>query len=217
MTVTNIVAYEGLIAYSLGLILKEHAPLFVPAANLRIHINGTMQRSPYWKEGFEEWIDSLRESKGKDEVFAILAHEGDAEKPAYRYIGHTGIHGIKWPDGTGTTGSMIVEPSLQGKGAGTEAKLLLLFHCFFVLGLNNVKSTVKAWNAKSIKHLLKCGYRIIGRYEKTVFHEGRHVDEILLQVSRKDFEPIWEQYQATKQLPKLTPEQIALVEKETNA
>jgi len=215
MTIKDIVAYKGFVACSLGLLLKEHGRLYVPAANFRVDVRGTMQRSPYWDEDFGGFVDRLRESKGKDEVFAILAHEGTPENRTYRYIGHTGIHGIKWPDGVGTTGSMIIEPDLQKNGRGTEAKLLLLYHCFFVLGLNNVRSNVKEWNSNSLGHLIKCGYRVVGRYKEIIFDEGKLVDEIMLQVTRKDFEPIWQKYQETKLLPKLTDEQRAYVTKET--
>jgi len=212
MSDDHIVTSLGLCVASLGVMHKRYGKQAVPAINHRADINGTLQRPPYWPEDFDSFVDGLKKSKGKDEVFAILAHEGET----YRYVGHMGIHQITWPHGVGITGSMIIDASAQSRGIGTEAKLLTLQHAFEVLGLNTVKSGVKAWNAKSLGHLIKCGYRIIGRYEKIIFHEGTFVDEILLQVSRKDWLPIWERYRATKQLPKLTDEQRALVTKETS-
>ena len=212
----HIVTCEGLCVASLGLMQKCYGRAFLPAVNRRMDINGTLQRPPYWPEDFDSFVDGSQKSKGKDEVFATLMHEDGPNGRAYRYLGHTGIHRITWPDGIGSTGSMIVEATAQGKGIGTEAKLLLLYHAFEVLGLANVRSTVKAWNAKSLGHLIKCGYRIVGRYEKILFHEGKLVDEILLQVSPALWRPVWNQYQETKQLPKLTDEQRELVKIETN-
>lgn len=208
----HIIAYKGLVKASLGLLQAEYAETFLPAANARVDISGTLQRAPYSVKDFESFLESLQKDKGRHEAFAILAHDGEG----HRYVGHTGIHRIQWPDARGSTGSVIAVKGDQAKGIGTEAKLLLLYHCFWVLGLRNVTSTVKAWNAKSLGHLVKCGYRIVGRFENLIFHEGEFVDEIILQVKREDFEPIWAKYQHDKQLPSLTQEQRALVAKETN-
>jgi RimJ/RimL family protein N-acetyltransferase len=212
----HIIVYEGLVGVSLGLMQKSYGEIFVPLVNRRDEgIQGTLQRPPYTQKSFEAFVDGLEESKGKDEAFAVLLHEETGGTQSYRYIGHTGIHGIKWPPGIGTTGSMIVESDLRGAGHGTEAKLLLLRHCFTSLGLIKVHSCVKDFNAKSLGHLLKVGYSIWGRSRKNLLHNGSMIDEIFLEVFREDFERIWSRYQETKTIPRLTPEQRAMVGKET--
>lgn len=202
-------AYRGLVGTSLGLLHKGYAAEYVPAANLREAVRGTLQRAPYSFKDFEAFVDSTK--RGENEHFAVLAHEGEG----YKYLGHTGIHRVTWPDGVGTTGSILCEEASQGKGHGTEAKLLLLYHCFYLLGLRNVRSMVKAWNARSLGHLIKCGYRVVGRFDRIVFHEGEMIDELILQVRREDFVPIWERYQETKELPKLTDKERDLVKNQS--
>lgn len=203
--------FKGLVQCSLGAMIPEYASVYVPGVNLYGAVRGTLQIPPRYHQGFEQFLERYRKNPDTGAVFAMLAHaEG-----GYRYIGHTSIDKIRWPDAVGTTGSVMFSSESQGQGYGTEAKLLLLYYCFFILGLRNVRSSVKGWNAQSMGHLVKCGYKVIGMYEKIVFHEGRWIDEYLLQVRREDFELIWNEYQTSKQLPKLTHEQKALITKQT--
>lgn len=210
----HLIAYEG-VSVSLAVLQKGYRDEYLPWPNKRTDVNGTLQRPPYYPEDFDEWIDSLRQSKGKHEVFAVLVHEGDANCRTYRYIGQHGIHGITWPSGHATTGSIMGAADARGKGYGTEAKLLLQHHAFHVLGLRKLNSEVKEFNGQSLGHLIKCGYTIIGRRKKHDFHEGTWVDNIILECFREDWEPIWNAYQQDKRLPSLTDKQRKEVSKIT--
>lgn len=213
----HIIVYEGLVHISLGLVQGEYIRLYLPWVNKRIDVEGTTLRPPYSLQSGIEWVRSLDKEKGKNEVFAILLHTKSDARKAYRYIGHMGVHDIQWPAGIGVTGSVIGAPNGRGRGRGTEAKLLLMYHSFMVLGLRKLTSSVKAFNGNSLGHLLKCGYKPVGRFTAQILHEGTFVDEILLEVFREDWEHIWNGYQKTKTLPKLTDEQCAYVRETTSA
>ena len=210
------IAYVGQ-QVSLGLMQKEYGPLFLEWANRRIGVEGTLMRPPYSAANWDEWLTSLSNEKGRNEVFAILLHEESEGTRTYRYVGHTGMHNARWPDGWGSTGSIIGDAAARQRGCGTEAKLNLLYHGFRVMGLRKIVSSVKAWNAPSLGHLVKCGYTVVGRYRRHVLHEGVLVDEILLEVFPEDWEPIWDAYNKSGVLPKLSPDQRALVARETSA
>ncbi len=212
----HVIVYEGLTSIAFAVMQEEYAEQFAPWINEWHGVNGTTLRPPYSVQSGKEWIRSLDKEKGRNEVFAVLKREPQRKRQRYTFIGHTGLHGITWPEGFAITGS-VLGPLGQGKGYGTEAKLLLLYHAFRVLGLRKVTSSVKGWNAQSLGHLVKCGYRICGRFRKQRYSRGEYVDEILLETFREDWEPIWEEYQRTRTLPRLTPEQRALVQKETAA
>ena len=209
----DVIAYEGLLNVSLGVLQEAHLEQFIIWANRIENVEGTMQRPPHYLANSVDWLRGLAERKGRDEVFAIFTRDGNGGEP--RYIGHTGIHSIQWPEGFGTTGSVIGDRTTQGKGHGTEAKLLLQYHAFMVLGLRKLTSDVKAFNAQSLGHLLKCGYRIVGRQKKHLFHKGQFVDKILLEVFREGWEIVWRKYQKEKKLPRLSTKQRAIVQKET--
>ncbi len=213
----HIIAYKGLVHVSLGIVQEEYGAEYLPWPNKRIGIEGTLQRPPYTPQNWQDWVRSHSTSKGKDEVFAVLEHTKTEGSEGCRYIGHTGIHGITWPDGRAKTGSVLGADHSQARGYGTEAKLLLQYHAIMVLGLRKLTSVVKGWNAQSLGHLIKCGYRICGRHKEQLFHDGKYVDEIILEVFRADWEPLWDIYQTANQLPKLTPDQKHLIATETKS
>lgn len=207
----HIVSYKGFVKVSLGLMQPEYIEDFLPWPNERHGIEGTLLRPPYSHASGVEWVRGLDKQKGVNEVFAILLKE----KSNYRYVGHTGVHNVEWPAGSGITGSVIGLAEARGCGCGTEAKLLLQYHAFKVLGLRKLVSRVKAFNAGSLAHLLKCGYQIVGRHRAHRFHEGAYIDEIVLEVFREEWEPIWEKYRQSQRVPSLTDVQKATVRTQT--
>jgi RimJ/RimL family protein N-acetyltransferase len=213
--VKHIIAYEGKVGVALGLMQEAYVPLYLPWINWRIGIEGTLQRPPYSHSQGIEWIRSLDKEKGKHEVFAILTRSL-GKRPRYRYVGHTSLNHTVGT-GVASTGSIIGASDARGHGCGTEAKLLLLYHAFMVMGVRKILSDVKAFNAPSVAHLLKCGYKYVGRYREHHFHEGRFVDELSFEIFREDWLPVWETYQKTATLPKLTEKQRAFLAKEVHA
>lgn len=203
--------HQGVVYVTLAAMKREYVPIFMRGANDPDVTRGVILRPPVTLEAEYEWYDSL--PKGNNVVFAILLN-GRGETSDFRYIGHTGLHRIIWPNGLATSGTIIADKSCLGKGYGTEAKLLLLYEAFRIRGLRKVCSQVKAFNGNSWGHLLACGYKQVGRRIAHHFHNGSYVDEIELEVFREDWEPIWETYQRTKSLPRLTDEQRVLLQKE---
>ncbi len=209
------IVHHGLVGCSLAVMQEAYLSTFLQFANDPRVVEGVRLTPPVGMPEELDWLQRLSKRKGTDHVFAVLRHDGEVSSPRYIYIGHTGVHGILWPNATGVTGSLLGDLENLGKGHGTEAKLLLQYHAFRILGLRKLTSGVKSFNARSLGHLIKCGYRIVGRYKEHEFHNGGYVDEILLECFREDWEPVWEQYQATRELPKLTDAQRDLVCKET--
>ncbi|MFZ2167611.1 MAG: GNAT family protein [Minisyncoccia bacterium] len=209
--------HHGLRNVSLGAMRKEYIPLLMPGVNDLQVTRGVLIRPPVTLEDELAWYDGLAQRKS-DVIFAILLHEKDASGVVigYRYIGQTGLHGIAWPGGHATSGTLICDESCFGKGYGTEAKLLLLYDAFRVRGLRKVCSDVKVFNGNSWGHLLACGYKQTGRRTKHHFYNGGFVDQVSLEIFREEWEPVWRAYQETKSLPKLTTEDRARLQKETS-
>lgn len=211
----HVLVYHGKIS-SLALMQEEYGELYIPAINqLGEEMAGAYINPPFFPTQFKEYIEYLRKNKSKEQVFAILKHENVNEVASYRYVGQVGIHSMKWPDGVGITGFLIIDPSCHRIGIGTEAQLNMLYHGFNRLGLRKITANAKAFNGNSLGCLLKCGYKICGSYSRHVHHNGSYVDEILLEVFPENFRPVWERYKATGELPKLTSEQRDVLEKRT--
>lgn len=203
--------HHGLANVSLGAMRREYIslPLFMVGINDPEVTRGVILRPPVTLEAELAWYDGMV-SKSGNILFAILLHE----RAGYRYIGHTGLHDIAWPGGHADSGSIIIDKTCFGKGYGTEAKLLLLYEAFRNRGLRKVCSRVKAFNNNSWGHLLACGYKEVGRHKRQHFCNGTFVDEIIFEVFREDWEPIWSTYQETKTPPRLSDEQRRLLKKE---
>ena len=170
---------------------------------------GIILSPPVTLESEIAWYERIH--KESNIIFAILARKDTSEQ--FKYAGHTALNRITWPDARASTGTFIGDPEARGRGVGKEAKMLLLNHAFRMVGLRKITSEVKAFNLASVGHLVACGYGVVGCRKEQHFHNGGFVDEILLEVHRRDFEPLWEQYQQTKEVPKLTDEQKAEIQK----
>jgi RimJ/RimL family protein N-acetyltransferase len=121
-------------------------------------------------------------NRSKSNVVLIIEVNG---KP----IGTMGLHGIRYPDATATTGAMIGEKAYWGRGYGTDAKMALLDYAFNTLGLRRVKSEAMVFNKRSIAYSLHCGYEIEGIKKKEVYRDGKYHDLVFLAVTRKTWKP----------------------------
>ncbi|HEY1037536.1 MAG TPA: GNAT family protein [Candidatus Paceibacterota bacterium] len=117
-------------------------------------------------------------------------------------IGTMGIHDIKYPDATATTGAMIGEKAYWDKGYGSDAKMALLDYAFNTLGLRRLKSAAIAFNERSIAYSKKCGYVVEGVQKEEVYRNGAYHDLVWLAVTRKTWLPIWKKWKIGGRLPK---------------
>lgn len=142
-----------------------------------------------------EWVESLDKKKGKDVVLAIMV--------SGKIIGTIGIHGINWKDRVAITGTLIGEKRYWGRGYGTEAKMLLLDYAFNTLNLRKICSNVIAFNDRSYRYSLSCGYKVEGRLKAQYFRKGQYWDSIQLGLFREDWLPLWEKFRKKHKLPAL--------------
>lgn len=137
----------------------------------------------------EEWVNKL----GSDEKNIVLCIETKEGRP----IGVMGVHKINWVWRTCETGALIGEEECWGKGYGTDAKMHLLDYIFNTLGLRKVCSTVIAYNERSLRYSLHCGYKVEGKLRKQVFRKGKCWDLIHLGLFKEEWQPVWKKYQKT--------------------
>ena len=98
-------------------------------------------------------VDVLKKfGESDDTVFWVIEVDGQT-------IGATGIHAIDWINAHGTTGIVIGEKALWGKGYATEAMRLRTRYAFRDLNLHKLMTEVFAENVASRRALEKNGYR----------------------------------------------------------
>lgn len=115
------------------------------------------------------------------------------------FIGAMGLHDINWTDRRATSGAILGKDKYWGKGYGSDAKMLLLYHAFYVLNLNRISSACIEFNERSAQYLCKTGYAQEGRSRQVYYREGKYWDQLIFGLLRQDFDLKWKTY--SEQLP----------------
>ncbi len=137
------------------------------------------RRNPLNLAAQTEWLDKV--ARDPDSVLWTIEHEG-------RAVGTTGIHEINWKYGRGTTGTLIGDKKVWGKGLARELMQLRARYAFSELPLRKLEAAYFEGNEASGRAQAAAGYKIVGRRREYVFAGGRWLDEILTEVLRSDWE-----------------------------
>ena len=99
----------------------------------------------------------------------------------------TGIQQIDWKNGFGTTGTLIGDKTVWGKGLGRELMQLRAKYAFMQLPLRKLKSAYLDGNEASAKAQAAAGYKEVGRHRADMFVDGRWRDHVITEVLREDW------------------------------
>jgi ribosomal-protein-alanine N-acetyltransferase len=138
-----------------------------------------MLRNPPSIDMEKEWLDKM--ARSPDDVVWVVEHQGQA-------VGTTAIHMIDWKNGCATTGTVIGDKTVWGKGLGRELMQLRARYAFTQLPLRKLRSGYLDGNEASGRAQAAAGYREVGRYRKDHFAGGKYVDVIVTEVLREDWE-----------------------------
>jgi len=127
----------------------------------------------------KEFLD--RVARDPDGVFWAVEHRG-------RLVGATSIVRIDWKEGHGTTGTVIGDKKVWGRGLARELMQLRAEYAFMQLPLRKLKSAYLDGNQASARAQAAAGYREVGRWHGEKFIDGAWRDEILTEVMRADWE-----------------------------
>lgn len=185
---TNKLAFRtGKLTYLRVLQKSLHAETSLAHMNDPDLTKNLLRRYPMTHREEDEFIDN----QGKDPKNVVLAIHTIKDDI---YLGTIGLHQIDLVNRNAVTGTVIGNKDYQGKGYGTDAKMLLLDFAFNELDLYVIQSKVLAFNARSLAYGKKCGYEEVGRLPKWIRHNGERHDEVLLVVTQERWRPLWEQY-----------------------
>jgi RimJ/RimL family protein N-acetyltransferase len=127
----------------------------------------------------KEFLDRI--ARDPDSVFWAVEHEG-------RLVGATSIVRIDWKHGHGTTGTVIGDKKVWGRGLARELMQLRAEYAFMQLPLRKLKSGYLEGNQASERAQAAAGYRKVGRWQKDRFIDGEWHDHVLTEVMREDWE-----------------------------
>ena len=136
------------------------------------------RRNPPSVEMEKEWLEII--AKDPNSVVWVVEVDG-------RAVGTTGIREIDWKNGFGTTGTLIGDRKLWGKGVGRETMQLRARYAFVQLPLRKLKSSYFDGNTASGRAQAAAGYREVGRFRADRYVDGKWVDEVVTEVLREDW------------------------------
>jgi RimJ/RimL family protein N-acetyltransferase len=136
-------------------------------------------RNPPSIELEKEFLDRM--ARDPDAIFWVVEFEG-------RAVGGTSIVRIDWRNGFGTTGTVIGDKAVWGKGLGRELMQLRARYAFTHTPLRKLKSAYLDGNHASARAQKAAGYKEIGRWTADRFIDGKWHDEVLTELLREDWE-----------------------------
>lgn len=126
-----------------------------------------------------EWFQAT--ARDPDAIYWAVEFEG-------RIVGGTGIRGIDWKHGSGTTGTVLGDKTVWGRGLGRELMRLRTEYLFTQLPLRKLKSGYLEGNVASARAQAAAGYREVGRWRRDRFIDGEWRDHVLTELLREDWE-----------------------------
>lgn len=126
-----------------------------------------------------EWVRSGAEDPGS--IRWTIEHED-------RCVGTTSIQAIDWQHQHGTTGTLIGDKSVWGRGIARELMRRRADYAFTQQPFMKLKSSYLEGNEASRRAQISAGYREVGRLRREFYRDGRWLDRILTELHREDWE-----------------------------
>ena len=136
------------------------------------------RRFPPSLEAEKEFLE--RAGTDPDHIFWAVEHEG-------RLVGVTSIVRIDWPNGHGTTGTLIGDKKAWGKGLARELMQLRAEFAFTQTSLRTLRSGYIDGNVASARAQEAAGYKEVGRWHDDRVVNGKWTDEVLTELRREDW------------------------------
>jgi RimJ/RimL family protein N-acetyltransferase len=131
---------------------------------------------PLTRDGAVRWVQRLIDHA---HAWVIEVHG--------RLIGEIRLDNVDLHDRRASMAIGIFDPTLLGKGLGSEAILLLLRHAFVDLQLHRIGIRVLAYNHRAIRAYEKCGFVIEGREREAAFVNGAWHDDVMMGLLQNEF------------------------------
>ena len=136
-------------------------------------------RHPPSVEMEKDFLD--RSARDPNVIWWAVEHEG-------RLVGGTSIVAIDWKHGHGTTGTVLADKSVWGKGLGRELMQLRAEYAFTQTPLRALRSGYLEGNVASARAQKSAGYKEVGRWHDDAFVDGKWIDHVLTELLREDWE-----------------------------
>lgn len=142
-------------------------------------VNSSDQVEEYPLDKLREWYATRNEQTDRLDLMVVDRATGTC-------VGEVVLN--NWDRGNETCNFRIMlGPSGQGRGLGTEATRLLLGYAFEHLPLHRIELEVYAFNPRARRAYEKAGFVVEGRRRDALLYDGERVDAIVMSVLRPEW------------------------------
>jgi RimJ/RimL family protein N-acetyltransferase len=122
-------------------------------------------------EGIAEMLRGWSRNDGADTGLSVTtALSGEL-------VGHAALYGVSVKDRCATL-AIIIGPTHQDRGYGTDAVRVLLRYGFVELGLHRVELSVTGYNLRAVAAYRRAGFVEEGRRRSAIFRSGAWHDDV---------------------------------------
>lgn len=164
-------------------IQKDDLPLFTRWLNDPEVQQGLMHYLPFSIHDEEDWFEQTRK-RPQDErpmTIEIITEKG------WLPVGDCGLFNYNWRVRSAEFGIFIGAKEYWDQGYGTDVVNLILKHGFGTLNLNRISLDVFDNNPRAIRTYEKTGFILEGRKRQAHYHDGKHIDILLMSILRDDW------------------------------
>lgn len=138
---------------------------------------------PSSKEYHRTWFQNLKNDHDNQRL-AI-------EAPGIGLIGLSSIINIDWRNNHAWHGVMLGDANIRGKGYGVDAVMATMRYSFEELHLERLDGSIIEYNAVSYSfYCNKLGWKEEGRRRNWHYRKGRYWDQIIVGITRQDYEQL---------------------------
>jgi len=144
--------------------------------------------------GMKRYVSIDREAKWVNDVIM-----GDSQTTIYlamtelesdEMIGYTSISDIDYRNGTCFWSGIKLDRQYSGKGYGLQTALMIISYVFEELRMVRCIGMCQEDHVAALNLMLKSGYKQEGLMRKSLFKNGKHINQWLLSITNEDYENV---------------------------
>lgn len=135
---------------------------------------------PFMLEETQQWLEKPPDND--DLLFTIRLLEND------QLIGQCSIKDVQWQARYCEVWIGIGDPTLRGKGYGTDGMRVMIRYAFMEMNLNRVGLVVGSFNERALASYKKVGFKQEGTMRQIVYRDGVYYDMHIMSILRSEWQ-----------------------------
>lgn len=129
----------------------------------------------------KKWFENVVSNFDENKFFLVVKLDDNTP------IGLVLLQKLDLRNGNAESAIYLGDAEYYSKGYATEMQLTILDYAFNYLNLHKVYAEILEGNERSLSLHKKFNFKVTGTFKEHIYHEGRHIDLIRLEVLKNEF------------------------------